>query len=492
MLGNLKGIRDAAFAQVDWAPTQSTNAKVRMNELTNRGLQAFASEAPFAFFQRKSIIVCQGDYISGVGDTLSRSSSDPWTFECSLASPAWAGEVLLTAGQMLCLYLADGTERHFRIRTTGYIPAGLGVYVITVEQPAMPFFPDFSEDGISPAQLSYRIYREGYYLPAEAVTINRIRIRSERYTYVDLEPKTHPQEGYGLTYTGVPRWFARLSPMSLPAPLMAPTVAASGSWGSDLERSGTFEVCATICWGKRDWANTSAGPVQNVNGSRTTVADPLWESLPSPVSASIAAGTSGVEVTMPDLDLIQGFGDSGDMRYGLSGWYYRIYRKRTAISGATGSAALETSQRFYLLGEMDRNGPWSMVFNSSDVPDYQRPLTYTEQFQAIGLYPRPDQRYELEVEGIFKPDLLVDDSDPVDVQDGVAMEALLDRIRMMVYEMQGNWGAHAVIEARYNKALRTLRNRYGMIQQSQGFRRGRADAMSYRWDQPIRRVIQGT
>jgi len=482
VLGTLKGIRDAAFAQVDWAPTQSTNAKSRLNEFVNRGLQAFAAEAPFAFFQQKIILATQADYVSTGTDKV--YWIDPWTFAATEASPAWADWSPRIDAMMIMVNMPDGTERHFRVRTFGLLN---GVYLITTEQPIEPNADYF--DGGSAHELTYRIYREGYYLPAEMVTINRIRLRSESYTYTDLVPLTHPQEGYNLAFTGIPRWFARLSSVSLPAPLTTPTVATSGSWGSALERSGTFKVCATICWGKRDFANTKAGPVQNLSGSRTTVADPLWESLPSPVSAAISPGTSGVSVTMPDLDLIQGFGLSTDERYQLSGWYYRVYRQRTAISGATGSAALEVSDRYYLLGEMDHTGSWTMTFNSSDVPDYQRPLRYTERFQCIGLYPRPDQRYELEVEGIAKPDILVDDNDPVDVQDGVAMEALLDRIRMFVYEMQGNFGAYEIVRLRYGANIATLRNRYGMIQQSQGFQRGRADALTYRREQPLRRVV---
>ena len=49
---NLKDIRDAIFSQADWAPTQSTDAKNRVDTFINRAYMQMSEEAPFLFFEQ--------------------------------------------------------------------------------------------------------------------------------------------------------------------------------------------------------------------------------------------------------------------------------------------------------------------------------------------------------------------------------------------------------------------------------------------------------
>lgn len=499
MLANLGGIRAAVFAQQDWAPTQSSTAVSRLDEFINRAVGIFCAEAPFAFGQKSLIVVTQPDFVSASGDGIRRHLTDEYVFERTTATVDDWSAVGLWDGRMLEVTLDDGTTRHFRIRTV-WFNAVTSRMNLTVESPALPF-SDFASDGVSTDILSYRIYSEGLYLPADVVQIQDVRMRDGTQPWYSLQPMTSDAVNrWGLggpmanAETGVPSAFYRLPNKSMPAPLDTPTVTASGSWGaSPIERTGTFAYCVTAAWGRRDRAQTAMARIYSgILGASVSQYEPLWESLPSPVSESITPGSSAVIVVARDLDIAQGFGDSTTGRYGQSGWYWRVWRKRTAnASVGSGSALVETSDKFYLLGEMPGGmtaAPTSGTFDGTMVPDYNRPLRYTESFPCIGLFPRPDQRYELEVRAILKPDLLVDDRDALDVQDGVAINCIADRALMLLYEMNGAFDAARIAERRYLDGLKVLRDRYGMVSNGARFRRGNASALKESWPTPIRRA----
>jgi len=61
---NLGELRNAIFAQSDWAPKKSEEAKTRLNEFINRAYQQLALEAPFLFFQSELEFATQEQVIS--------------------------------------------------------------------------------------------------------------------------------------------------------------------------------------------------------------------------------------------------------------------------------------------------------------------------------------------------------------------------------------------------------------------------------------------
>lgn len=61
---NLGELRNAIFAQSDWAPKQSVEAKTRLNEFINRAYQQLALEAPFLFFQSELEFATQTQVVS--------------------------------------------------------------------------------------------------------------------------------------------------------------------------------------------------------------------------------------------------------------------------------------------------------------------------------------------------------------------------------------------------------------------------------------------
>jgi hypothetical protein len=61
---NLGELRNAIFAQSDWAPKKSVEAKTRLNEFINRAYQQLALEAPFLFFQSELEFATQEQVIS--------------------------------------------------------------------------------------------------------------------------------------------------------------------------------------------------------------------------------------------------------------------------------------------------------------------------------------------------------------------------------------------------------------------------------------------
>jgi hypothetical protein len=194
---------------------------------------------------------------------------------------------------------------------------------------------------------------------------------------------------------------------------------------------------------------------------------PLWESAPSPATEEVTATTNGsaIYLKFPDLEKMQGFGYSTQaQRYRKSGWRIRIYRKRlssTAHSGFTGFANtdVEDSDAYHLMMEVPG---WctEIIDNGAITPDYGTRLKTVHGYQNVALYPRPDDRYEIDVRCVRRPDPLVNDADAPRVH-AEAVELILQRALTFLYEAQGNKGMSASSLARYDRNLQTLSKRYG-------------------------------
>jgi hypothetical protein len=188
--------------------------------------------------------------------------------------------------------------------------------------------------------------------------------------------------------------------------------------------------------------------------------EPLWESAPSPPSAAITTTLApgfAASVEFPDIEFLQGFGaQSGGLglaRDGMSGWYLRVYRRRVA----SGSVIQDSPDAYYLFTEL------ALVNTLADTgvinPDVHRRLKSQHGYQAMQLYPRPDQAYKLEVRYVKRPEPLLDEYDvPTIAPD--ATNALVDLTAAYLYEAQGNWTGYKAALASYNAELAAINNRY--------------------------------
>ncbi len=368
---------------------------------------------------------------------------------------------------------------------------------------------------------TYRIYTDLYYLPDDVIQYKSARLRHVDNWPLSVLGQDEAEQlsltGYRQDLAeGIPRALFRRAHFQIPGPKVAPTVSATSTavkWMGP-EPAGEFEYMITYTWGKRDGELRNGGVGHWVDNALpwedTAIAstvtgyaldryrEPLWESSPSPVSDALemAAADAGqgvmvfpaIKLTLPNIEYMQGFmlkGTDGGTsytraNYARSGWHVRIYRRRIAEdftyynATATGMGhatwggqiadslhKLDLSEKFYLLAEVridDLNeGYWTD--DGTHIPDYHRPLRTIHGYQSIQMYPKPDDRYEIDIRCVRRPEELVDDTDAPRVHPE-AVDVLIDKTLVLLYEHQGQHELAGVARARYNEGLMTLRKRY--------------------------------
>jgi len=540
---NLKEIRTALFDQTDWGPTQSVEAIARVNNFINRAYNDICLEAPFLFFESEVKLATQPDaaslldtdtisVLTGVTDTDTTvaggvaNAANPWVFQQDIAADAAGYQSWETDrswdGRMIMIEVTSGgvtTEYRNRIRAVWKEGLLVNRYRLSLEKP----WP-YQTLGTGP--FKYRIYSDNYYLPDDVVEVRSMRLWYQNRNWpLDVMGQQEAEE-YSFADSprvvshGLPRTIFRRHHFQLQGPAVAPTAELSPTgqppanpWlGPD--PAGTFEYVITYCWGKRDtqFRNPTMGLAsgyadQWLNGNQTVYAsttvpedvsenrfrEPLWESSPSPVSTSVAAlnaagqavASPAIKLTLPNIEYMQGFLTTGTIlrrNARQSGWWVRIYRKRTAADFTnyehlstitngqeiTGLQKLDLPNAFFLLAEMRIDEVNQGVFydNGRIIPDYHRRLRETHGYQAVKFYPYPDQRYEVDIRCVRRPRKLVDDQDAPLIH-AVAIDLVINKALVLLYENMGNPSMAQMARVRYDENLLTLSKRYGDLRPAQ-------------------------
>jgi len=197
-------------------------------------------------------------------------------------------------------------------------------------------------------------------------------------------------------------------------PSVAPSVSTTGTWTGPVQE-GDFEFVQTFVWGRKDyeWSENPSGGVY----------EPQWESPPSPASASAssAGGIMQIQCLNPDAEL--GFNVTGSARETRSGYRVRIYVRRTSVNtGGLGSYnQADPDGVFYLLTEIDPANTVTGVdgqfeWDGAVIPDRRVRLWPASGYYGYQVWPRPDQRYELDIRCLRMPGELVHDRDVVPLQ----------------------------------------------------------------------------
>ncbi|HIA01717.1 MAG TPA: hypothetical protein EYN66_07370 [Myxococcales bacterium] len=508
-------MRTAIFAQADWGPKTSTEAKGRANEFINRAYNLLSLEAPFLFFEDELHFATQKDEVPSLAtDVVNVENSDPWVLSAALAPGTASALVWPTDlswdGRWVELKDSNGTYHRHQIRTVWTDPGGAGEYRMTLHTP----YNGVANAAIPTTGMAYRVYTPHYSLPADVISVNSMRLYQDNEGWpldimgqMEAEEKRIADANRNVS-AGRPRLAYRREHWSMPAPTEDPEelvidpeyIGASSTafnWKGP-EPAGTFQYLFTYCWGRRDdqhwrvnpgldkstvastleWCNPTGGslPLYGTDASLynelTGLGDrarysPLWESAPSAPSEVVTSSTSGqgVYLKFPDLEKMQGFGYTAQtQRYRKSGWRIRIYRKRlssTAEPGFGGFGALDVEDAgvYYLMMEVPG---WcsEIIDNGAITPDHGTRLKTVHGYQNVALYPRPNDRYEVDVRCIRRPEPLVHDQDAPKIH-AEAVELILQRALTFLYEAQGNKGMSGIAFARYERDLQTLSKRYG-------------------------------
>ncbi len=430
----------------------------------------------------------------------------------------WGGrliDILDSDGELI------GTTRIRTVWYDTYTPSGKfevnHVIRFSIEDP-------FPVSAFGEGPFFYRVYTQDYYLPDGIIEIKSARVlgnnKPNRLTFIgQAEAEEAGFVNEQAPDVGIPVYAFRGQTFSLPAPNTAPAVstALAGNPWLGPEPPGEFEYCYTICFGVRPlvspgiayWAHEAIGWREVAPGSDLTLGDPdsaavlrrrdpLWESPPSPVSDAITvspptatpAHSMGAQLTIPNIEYQLGFGLVGRTsvgglntvfrrnNVGASGWHIRVYRRRKSADftrytelGATISGQsvtyltkLDIQDSFHLMYEVrfeDVDG-FSWVDNGTVLPDYQRRLRPTNGYQAIRLWPRPDDSYSIELRCIRSPEPLLSDQDAPKVQNG-AIKLIVDYAAALMLEKLNEPDIAALRRADYQRNLETLTRRAGDI-----------------------------
>ncbi len=272
--------------------------------------------------------------------------------------------------------------------------------------------------------------------------------------------------------------------------------------------------------GPAHWGYNAIDPVNQVGSAWDDIGasdrwgkqryrEPRWESAPSTVTAQVSStnltdqGVPGVAVrlTLPNIEYIQGFfwnliaapavnpgvaSPFSRQHLDKSGWFIRIYRRRVAtnftdyedlgvqagtvgVAKATGPILhkIEEDNSFYLLSEIhiDEANEGYFVDDGQLLPDYHRRLRDTHGYMQIGMYPVPNDRYEVEVRCVRRPAALTNNTDAPYIH-AEACDLLVDRSLQLLYETEGNIGMMRLAKGRYDRNLLTLSKRYGDLRSS--------------------------
>ena len=159
-----------------------------------------------------------------------------------------------------------------------------------------------------------------------------------------------------------------------------------------------------------------------------------------------------IQVTTPNIDMMLGFNETGKERLNHSGIRKRIYRRRHSVTGTAANynalpndrvdgEFIETPDKYFLIA------------------DYNRPLRETHGYATFTMYPRPNERYEIDIRCLRRPAKLVDPEDTPAVHLD-ATEVLIWRTLLLLYESMGNADMADRATAYYQQHLKKATDRY--------------------------------
>lgn len=482
---NLAGIRAAIFAQADWAPSNSPVAKDRVDEFINRAYFRMAEEAPFLFFESEIRMPIDPDVNKASSTDLLRVASslgvaDAWVLETELTngapgSTSWNSDRLWD-GRTIQLYDSDD-DRWIKYTIREVWLEG-DRYRISLNRP----WKNTTDTGID-----WYIETHEFNIPQDAIEVRSLTLRRSTAIWPlsilgqDSAEWASLANSGRIVSSGLPRWAFRREHKSLRAPTFDPVASTTQIWTGP-EPTGKFEYRFTYVWGKQEiWFHNPGPQTQTTQTATDSRYQPYLESPPSPKTAQIdnTADIGGgvynaIEMTLPNIDFMLGFGLATMPRLNRSGIKKRVYRRRISegpTPGVPAGRSIEQPDDFFLLAEIDGHIT-SFLDDGSITPDYGVPLQPIHGYQTVRLWPTPDKNYTVEVRCVRRPKALTDEQDyPLLHED--AIDCLITKALAYLYESQGNAAMAQYSLTGYQENLYALGKRYGDLRSKSRPRRKR-------------------
>ena len=454
---NRKGLRDHIWGRADWKPANANSAKRELNGFINQALRELAKDLPFLFEEALIVTPVYKDVDPKTTSDKLETTSDPWVLQATLpatdagATP-WEDDVDWD-GRLIQLKGPDDQQWHLRTIREAWQDGD--TRYVSLDKP----YPGVVEG------IQWKVFSHVLRLPSNVVRVKTCHMQRDGISYPLVFQFQGAAERFAsirpgqLLPTGPPRKLFRRPPSRLRAPAydLRPTVDELGTWTNE-RPPGKFEYCMTYVWGRGEaWDNTG-GPSTNASVAIDATRHVPWvESPPSMTSSEVDVSEGGaVVVALPNLDKAMGFDDAATLRYRRTGLRKRIYVRR--LSDPSGTT--EVRERFELLDEVEGHIT-SYQDNGSRLPDQGAPLLDNHLFQNLELYPPPDQRYDMLMRVTLAPPRLEHDADAPHIPD-VALEALVTRTLVYLYESMGNVSSKRDVTQDYSVALQDVRKNYGL------------------------------
>lgn len=463
---NRKGIKDHCWGLADWKPTNSPDANRLLNGFVNRSLLELAKDVPFLFEEALIQTPVYKDIVPVVTSDTFETTLDPWVLRMTVpVDPAntttpWEEDVDWD-GRPVQLKGPDDVQ--WRLRTireawTATNAQGVVYRYISLTQP----YPRTAQV----TDIDWKVFAHVLRLPSNVVKVKSAHMLRDGVSYPlgfqlqgSAEAGARIRPGQQLP-AGQPRRLFGRPPRHLDAPAYTPTVSinAQAVWLNE-RPPGKFEYCYTYVWGRGEPWDSTGGPTTNALQTLDPLRQVPWlESPPSGVTdeAEPTGGVGTISISLPNHDRMLGFNDPATLRYGRTGLRKRIYVRRLTDP----SGLVEIQENFYLLDEVEGDVT-TYGDNGSKLPDLGAPLRANHLFQHLEMYPPPDQRYDLMLRVTLAPPRLENESASPHLPE-VAMEGLLARIMMYLYQSMGNAAMKGNATMDYDLALQNIRKNYGM------------------------------
>jgi hypothetical protein len=339
--GSLGYLLKRMATYLDWAPTSAPETEARFINLVNDELARLSTESPWLINDKEFVLQVESDFIPSdhEDDVVLRHEHDPFvlTRTSSEDFDDWPTDGSWNSRWIEITNEAGDVERR-RIRSvwrTAQPPAADTLYM-SVDRALT----------ITGETLDFRVFTIEYPLPHGTVGLSRDTLIQDNRLDLPAQRVQPMKKMTDIAFRGGDReipedyavdWYcgAEVQPLATPAgaPGVAKTAGQSPTMWSGPDLPGTFQYCVAYGWGQ--YADTS-----EQDEAATLRPIPKYLSAPSEASASVtvAAGGNAVEIYLPDVAWLAGWGESAlttstsDVRWYHTGIYRYVFRRRLATT----------------------------------------------------------------------------------------------------------------------------------------------------------------
>jgi hypothetical protein len=384
-----------------WNADTTKNFSSELDDVLNLALGRLASDVPAAIIPDIDYVVVNKDFTQDDFGRGVSTTTDAYVLSFGLSGTlnptvdgTWDGIYDIEFQDSKGQWHRRKCREFWQQKSDGY----LNQYLVSLDRPIQTSIGSFTGT-------NFRLSQPEFFFTDDVMEVVFGQIHDPQINQILPLPEAYSSymehDNIRGSVTGRPQYTARSRHFVLDAPAKAPHVDSDNqnNWVGP-EPVGTFEYCFTYCWGYRDDERQSSfGRFR-----------PLWESAPSPISNAMTVNNKRLIVNLPEIDWQLNFGDNTTLRYGHSGIYKRLYRRRSVTGTTPSHTTIEAPDIFQMMADID-GIQTTYNDNGAVIPDYTVRLPESHGYYAYRNFPQQDQRYEMDWRVRRRPKKMVNDQD---------------------------------------------------------------------------------